>query len=120
MLRNPAYQGTACFGKTERAPRQKITKPLRQKGGFSTRSSTSRERHAQEWIAVPVPALVSEEIFAMAQERLVENKRFSARRTKAPTLLQGLLVCGQCGYGLYRTSTKTTQASGSILSVLGF
>ena len=72
MLRNPAYQGTACFGKTERAPRQKITKPLRQKGGFSTRSSTSRERHAQEWIAVPVPALVSEEIFAMAQERLVE------------------------------------------------
>jgi site-specific DNA recombinase len=109
MLRNPAYQGTACFGKTERAPRQKITKPLRQKGGFSTRSSTSRERHAQEWIAVPVPALVSEDIFAMAQERLVENKRFSARRTKAPTLLQGLLVCGQCGYGLYRTSTKTTK-----------
>ena len=109
MLRNPAYQGTACFGKTERAPRQKITKPLRQKGGFSTRSSTSRERHAQEWIAVPVPALVSEDIFAMAQERLVENKRFSARRTKTPTLLQGLLVCGQCGYGLYRTSTKTTK-----------
>ena len=99
MLRNPAYQGTACFGKTERAPRQRITKPLRQKGGFSTRSSTSRERNAQEWIPVPVPALVSEEIFAMAQERLVENKRFSARRTKAPTLLQGLLVCGQCGYG---------------------
>jgi site-specific DNA recombinase len=109
MLRNPAYQGTACFGKTERAPRQKITKPLRQKGGFSTRSSTSRERDAQEWIAVPVPALVSEDIFAMAQERLIENKRFSARRTKAPTLLQGLLVCGQCGYGLYRTSTKTTK-----------
>jgi len=109
MLRNPAYQGTACFGKTERAPRQKITRPLRQKGGFSTRSSTSRERDAQEWIAVPVPALVSEDVFAMAQERLVENKRFSARRTKAPTLLQGLLVCGQCGYGLYRTSTKTTK-----------
>jgi site-specific DNA recombinase len=63
MLRNPAYQGTACFGKTERAPRQKITKPLRQKGGFSTRSSTSRERNAQEWIPVPVPALVSEDIF---------------------------------------------------------
>jgi site-specific DNA recombinase len=109
MLRNPAYQGTACFGKTERAPRQRITKPLRQKGGFSPRSSTSRERHAQEWIAVPVPALVSEDIFAMAQERLAENKRFSARRTKAPTLLQGLLVCGECGYGLYRTSTKTTK-----------
>jgi site-specific DNA recombinase len=119
MLRNPAYQGTACFGKTERAPRQKITKPLRQKGGFSTRSSTSRERNAQEWIAVPVPALVSEDIFAMAQERLVENKRFSARRTKAPTLLQGLLVCGQCGYALYRTSTKTTKRQVQYYRCLG-
>jgi site-specific DNA recombinase len=45
----------------------------------------------------------------MAQERLIENKRLSARRTKSPTLLQGLLVCGQCGYGLYRTSTKTSK-----------
>jgi site-specific DNA recombinase len=109
MLRNPAYQGTACFGKTERASRQRITKPLREKGGFSIRSNANREREAQEWIRVPVPALVSAETFAMAQERLIENKRLSARRTKTPTLLQGLLVCGQCGYGLYRTSTKTSK-----------
>ena len=26
MLRNPAYKGTACFGKTETAPRQRITR----------------------------------------------------------------------------------------------
>jgi site-specific DNA recombinase len=119
MLRNPAYQGTACFGKTERAPRQRITKPLREKGGFSTRSSTSRERKAQEWIPVPVPALVSAETFGMVQERLAENKRLSARRTKTPTLLQGLLVCGQCGYGLYRTSTKTTKRQVQYYRCLG-
>jgi site-specific DNA recombinase len=107
MLRNPAYQGTACFGKTERAPRQRITKPLRQKGGFSSQCSAHHERKAQDWIPVPVPALVRRETFAMVQERLTENKRLSARRTKTPTLLQGLLVCGQCGYGLYRTSTRT-------------
>lgn len=83
MLRNPV------FGKTERAQRQRITKPLRAKGGFPTRSSANRERDPQEWITVPVPALVSEETFAMAQERLIENKRLSARRTKAPTLLRG-------------------------------
>jgi site-specific DNA recombinase len=109
MLRNPAYQGNACFGKTETAPRQRITKPLRQKGGFSPRSNAHRDRDPQDWIAVPVPAIISAETFALAQERLVENKHFSARRTKTPTLLQGLLVCGQCGYGLYRTSTKTTR-----------
>ena len=119
MLRNPAYQGTACFGKTERVPRRKITRPLRQKGGFSPRSSANREREPQEWIAVPVPALVSTETFAMAQERLIENKRLSARRTKMPTLLQGLLVCGQCGYGLYRTSTKTTKRQVQYYRCLG-
>jgi hypothetical protein len=48
-------------------------------------------------------------ISVRGQERLIENKRLSARRTKMPTLLQGLLVCGQCGYGLYWTSTKTTK-----------
>jgi site-specific DNA recombinase len=119
MLRNPAYQGTACFGKTERVPRRKITRALRQKGGFSTRSSANREREPQEWIAVPVPALVSAETFAMAQERLVENKRLSARRTKIPTLLQGLLICGQCGYGLYRTSTKTSKRQVQYYRCLG-
>ena len=55
----------------------------------------------------------------MAQERLIENKRLSARRTKAPTLLQGLLVCGQCGYGLYRTSTKTSKRQVQYYRCLG-
>ena len=29
MLRNPAYKGAACFGKTAIAPRQRITRPIR-------------------------------------------------------------------------------------------
>ena len=29
MLRNPAYRGRACYGKTELRPRQRITRPLR-------------------------------------------------------------------------------------------
>lgn len=108
MLRNPAYKGTACFGKTERAERKKITRLLRQRGGFSPRSSASRERAREEWIEIPVPALVSEETFALAQERLAQNKHFSSRNTKEPTLLQGILVCAQCGYAYYRTSTRTS------------
>jgi hypothetical protein len=35
MLRNPAYKGTACFGKTETAPRQRITRSLRMRGGVA-------------------------------------------------------------------------------------
>lgn len=109
MLRNPAYQGTACFGKTELCARQRITRPLRQKGGYSRRSSTSKEKERSEWIEMAVPALVSVETFALAQERLALNKQVSLRGTREPTLLQGLLVCEQCGYALYRTSTRTTR-----------
>src|SRR5262245_11315499 len=37
ILRNPAYQGKACFGKTELRPRQRITRPLRQRNRHPSR-----------------------------------------------------------------------------------
>ena len=109
MLRNPAYKGMACFGKTERAERQRITRPLRQRGGYSPRSSANRERPREDWIEIPVPALVDEASFALAEEKLEHNKRHSPRRTIEPTLLQGMLVCKRCGYAYYRTSTRTSK-----------
>jgi len=109
MLRNPAYKGTACFGKTERAERKKITRLLRKRGGFSPRCSCSRERPREEWIEIPVPPIIREDTFSLARERLERNKQFSPRHTKEPTLLQGLLVCSECGYALYRTSTRTSK-----------
>ena len=30
MPRNPAYRGTACYGKTELRPRERVTRPLGQ------------------------------------------------------------------------------------------
>jgi site-specific DNA recombinase len=107
MLRNPAYIGRAAYGKTESAERRRITRPLRQKGGFSKRCRASRERPREQWIEIPVPALISEPTFARAQERLAQNQRLSIKNTREITLLQGLLVCSECGYGLYRTSTRT-------------
>ena len=46
--------------------------------------------------------------FARVQQRLAVNKRFAARNTKVPSLLQGLAACSACGYGYYRTSARTT------------
>src|SRR5437016_10192325 len=109
MLRNPAYEGKACYGKTEQSPRQRITRPLRQKNGISNRTNCHRERPRADWIEVSVPALVSKETFALAQEQLTKNKHHSPRRTIEPTLLQGMLVCQQCGYALYRSSTRTSK-----------
>jgi len=48
MLRNPAYKGQACFGKTMIAPRQRITRPIRLRGGsplVTARATSGRERN---------------------------------------------------------------------------
>ncbi len=108
MLRNPAYRGRACYGKTELRPRQRITRPLRKRQGLASRDSANHERPRQDWIEIAVPALISEETFALAQEQLEQNKRHSPRRTIEPSLLQGMLVCEGCGYALYRTATRTS------------
>ena len=52
---------------------------------------------------------MTEETFALAQERLEKNKRLSPRRTIEPTLLQGMLICGECGYAFYRCSTRISR-----------
>src|SRR3990172_1059033 len=61
MLRNPAYRGAACFGKTRVTGRIRITRTLRRRGGIVSSDSTGHERAREEWIEIPVPALVSEE-----------------------------------------------------------
>jgi site-specific DNA recombinase len=111
LLRNPAYQGTACFQKTAMTPREhiRVTRRLRQRGGVPARPGSLRDRPREEWIEIPVPALVSPTQYALAQARLAENRRFAARHTKIPSLLQGLLVCRSCGYAYYRTSTQTSR-----------
>jgi site-specific DNA recombinase len=109
MLRNPAYQGTACFQKTYQAERQRVNRRLRQRGGVAARPRCSRPRPREEWIEIQVPALVSPTEFALAQERFAQNRQFAARHTKRPSLLQGLLICQLCGYALYRYSTRTTR-----------
>jgi site-specific DNA recombinase len=55
-----------------------------------------------------VPALVSEDVFARAQELLQENKVRSRRRTIEPSIVQGLVSCQKCGYAFSRSSTQTS------------
>jgi site-specific DNA recombinase len=111
MLRNPAYQGRACFGKSTPAPpTQRLTRTARQKGPYPRRRPVKRMRPRQEWIEIAVPALVSKQTFELAQERLELNRKLSARHTKAPSVLQGILVCAQCGYALCRVSTHAPGA----------
>jgi site-specific DNA recombinase len=52
LLRNPAYQGTACFGKTQTAPRQRVTRPLRLTGHARRGETTTTARPRAEWIEI--------------------------------------------------------------------
>ena len=108
ILRNPAYCGRAAFGKTQRcAQRPRINRVRRLQGQRVARRPARRERPPEQWTEIAVPAIISEQTFALAARRLQENKHFAARRTKEPSLLQGLVVCRSCSYSYYRTSTRT-------------
>src|SRR5216117_2414165 len=107
-LRNSAYRGAACFGKTHISARTRVMRPQRRRGVTTPSTTAGHERPREEWIEIPVPALVTEESFARAQELLQQNKIRSRRRTIAPSVVQGLVSCAKCGYAFSRTSTQTS------------
>src|SRR5215470_3013174 len=109
MLRNPAYAGTAVFGKTMVLQEPAgLNRVARLQGRSVPRPARTVDRPREEWTQIPVPAIVTAETFDRVQQRLEDNKRYAARNTKVPSLLQGLAACTACGYGYYRTSTRTT------------
>src|ERR1700736_5088323 len=108
VLRNSAYRGVACFGKTRASSRTRVIRPQRRRGVTTPSMTAGHERPREEWIEIPVPALVSEESFARAQELLQENKIRSRRRTIEPSIVQGMVSCEKCCYAFSRTSTRTS------------
>ncbi|WP_406439026.1 recombinase family protein [Streptomyces sp. NBC_01613] len=109
MLRNPVYQGQAAFGKTRTVHESPgLNRRARLEGRTTPRAVKYEDRPREEWITIPVPALISPATFERAALRLADNKRFASRNSKVPSLLQGLSACVSCGYGYYRTSTTTS------------
>jgi site-specific DNA recombinase len=110
MLRNPAYRGQAAYGKTKVQDRHgEPTRTTRARGERHGRRQVRVDEPVEQWLFIPVAPLVTDETFALAQERLARNARFAKRNTRAPGPLQGLVVCRQCGYACYRTSVRTTK-----------
>jgi len=109
MLRNPAYAGRAVFGKTMVVPEPAgLNRVARLQGRSTPRASKTIDRPREDWTEIAVPAIVNQDTFNRVTQRLADNKRFASRNSKIPSLLQGLAACSGCGYGYYRTSTRTT------------
>jgi len=93
ILRSPTYTGVAYSGRTRPAPARRRKSALQPVGPGQSQQPTT----AEEWIAVPVPAIISQETFEAAQSRLDRNVQMARRNnTTYEYLLRGLVSCGQC------------------------
>jgi len=93
ILRSKAYVGRAYSGRSHPAPARRRKSALQPVGPGQSQQPTPVE----EWIAVPVPAIVSQETFDLAQARLDHNKQMARRNTTTHDyLLRGLVSCGGC------------------------
>ena len=102
MLRNPAYKGTAAFRKTKRVTRIRKTKLALNSNQSNRGPSSSRDRPKEDWIYIPVPAIVTEKEFDLVQRKLKDNIKFAPRNNKKHNyLLSGLLRCKICNYSIY-------------------
>ena len=103
MLRNPAYCGNAAFRKTTRVRRNKKTKlAIESTRPMRSEISSPRDRPKTDWITIPVPALIDERTFKIAEDKLKRNQKLSPRNNKRyEYLLSGLLRCKTCGYSIY-------------------
>ena len=113
MLQNPAYMGRAAFGKTRsQAPLPRV-RASRHSTEICKKGYSSVRTERCEWIEIPVPAIVSEDLFLAVQEQLDENrKQARQRRRGAAFLLQGLTVCGHCQYAYYGKKVSKSAAKG--------
>src|SRR5205823_12203996 len=94
MLKNPAYRGAAAFGKTRQEPLRPRLRAQRNRPVQPRRAVSTSDVPPEDWITIPVPALVEPEVFAAVQDQLQENKRHARQsRRGALYLLQGLLQC---------------------------
>ena len=112
ILKNPAYLGAAKYGKTRIGPRRSRPRPQRNSAEQPRRAYSVYESE-DGGIAIAVPALVDEGLFEAVAEQLAENRRRARQRRRgARYLLQGLLVCKQCGYALYGKPVSPAAAKG--------
>jgi len=102
FIRNTVYKGEFYANRVQVA-----TLPaLRQRPGEPVRMTQRNvERPREEWILVPVPPLVSKELWDAANAMLAKHWQMAKRNGKAQFLLTGLLKCAECGYS-YSGKTK--------------
>ena len=93
ILTNDAYTGVAYANRLRVVPSKRRLSALRPVG----KGESTVERPKEEWIPIPVPAVVAQDVFDQVQAKLSLNQQKAPRNNKAhPYLLRGLVSCGKC------------------------
>jgi site-specific DNA recombinase len=113
ILKNPAYAGAAAFGKTRVGPLPARLRPVRGGAEQPRRAYGVYDVAPEAWISVPVPPLIDVALAEAAVEQLAENRQRSRQSVRGQRyLLQGLVVCRQCGYAYYGKAVSLASAKG--------
>jgi len=104
LIRNRTYMGSAEWFRHE------TTAPP----SPGQRHGRQQLRPKEDWIRVPVPAIISEETFEAAQRVKRDNSAFSPRHTTPGLwLLRRLVVCGRCSVKAYTRQTSSSAEGGT-------
>ena len=94
LLANEAYIGRVYYNRRE------TIKGARAPRGARRTKTRYRDRPREEWIAIPVPAIIDHDTFERAQRVSHENPKWSPRGIEpGHWLLRGLIECGHCHVG---------------------
>src|ERR687883_394297 len=98
VLTNPVYLGQVFANRLRPHPAERRRSALLPLGRGE---GAKRVTDPVEWIAVArVPAIIGQEQFDRAQERLAYNRQMARRNNRVhPYLLRGLVSCGRCRRG---------------------
>jgi len=92
ILRDPTYTGVA-LGNRYRCVRAKgRVSPLLPVGPGQSHVLKARE----EWVPIPIPAIISQEVYEQVQDKLARNQQRAVRNTHQEYLLRGHVSCGVC------------------------
>lgn len=94
VLTNPAYVGRATYNRREAIVPKRPRHPGRYR---SSPKSSRRRRPPEEWIQVPIPALIDDDLQRDVLAVIKSHKRLSMRNTQHEYLLRTLVTCGECG-----------------------
>ena len=95
LLTNSAYTGIAYYNQ------RYCVEPKRRRhpNVYTKNVKSSRKRRPKEqWVPIPVPAIVTPEDQERVKGQLKKNSWQSPRNTRHEYLLRNLVVCGECGW----------------------